>query len=51
MTELLTPAEIAALTGKLWSKHQSAAKLLQHSDMKTTTDHYYSKAVKLRAVR
>lgn len=24
MTELLTPAEIAHLTGKLWSKHQSA---------------------------
>ena len=30
---------------------EDAAKLLQHSDMKTTTDHYYSQPAKLRAVR
>ena len=39
------------MAANLSGSAEDAAKLLQHSDMKTTTDHYYSKAEKLRAVR
>lgn len=43
--------DLRKMAANLAGSVEDAAKLLQHSSQKTTTDHYYSRAAKLRAVR
>ena len=43
--------DMRKMAANLADSPESAARLLQHSDQKTTMDHYYNKPVKLRAVR
>ena len=43
--------DLRKMAANLAGDLESAAKLLQHSSAKTTSDHYFSKPAKLRAVR
>ena len=43
--------DLRKMAANLAGSIEGAAQLLQHSSQKTTSDHYYSKAAKLRAVR